>query len=346
MSIKAARHEAARQFTISPDCISDRDFAAALATSRIITAPTGFHDSRGREQVVLVRFNPSLALGNAAGDLLALEGMAVTDDPLRESVSAHNVSVAAAVRHVTERNVSTLAVANPGIANPAWCPKLDKTQTYGLVPEQLRDLWNGDFSSISLALARAANFAIDQEGLEGLDVVRVAPSLDSSNASAGIGHMIDNGINLRRVSLIDPVGFAAVKGTKRLREFLSIDGTPYLAANHPLHQAAVETHAAWTARSLKSPANLLYGLRGVSLGGATADLENQAQTLLDNDVSLRAYVAGASEFTTLPGAEQMAAMLEARQVDVKIETIENASHAITMAAGMYARVLSDYIEQK
>lgn len=344
MSIKAARHEAARQFTIPPDCISDRDFAAALATSRIITAPTGFHDSRGREQVVLVRFNPSLALGNAAGDLLALEGMAVTDDPLRESVSAHNVSVAAAVRHVTERNVSALAVANPGVANPAWRPKLEKTQTYGLVPEQLRDLWNGDFSSVSLGLARAAKFTIDQEGLDGLDVVRVAPSLDSSTASAGIDHMIETGVNLRRVSLIDPVGLASATGAKRLKEFLSIDGVPYLNANHPLHRAIIETGAEWLRRSTHSPANLLYGLRGVSLGGAAADLERHAQTLHDNDISLRAYVAGASEFNTAPGAERMANILKAKQVDVKIETIENASHAITMAAGMYARVLSDYIE--
>lgn len=348
MSIKAARHEAARQFTIPPDCISDKDFAAALGLSEIIVAPTGLYDEHDREQVVSVRFTPSLSLGNAAGNLLVLEGMAATDDPTRLSVGAHGLITLAAVRQATKGELMPcrLAVGNPGVADPKRREAVGDDQTYELVKEQYEDLREGDFSSVSRAVHHAAKFVMDKKGLSGLPVHRLAPSLDSSNASAGIGLMVESGMDLRTVSLIDPMGLAADRGGKRLLQFLSVDPKPYLAGNHPSHRSLVENTRQWFARSGRSlSANLTYGLRGVSLGGAASDLYKSAQTLVDNKIALRVYAAGLSEFNTVPSAQAVVDSLAERGVDVKLEVIENASHGMTQSVGPYVLALVQRFEE-
>ena len=157
--------------------------------------------------------------------------------------------------------------------------------------------------------------------------------------------MLDNETDLAWLSLIDPVGLSAEKGWNRSKQFFSIDGQPYLDANHSLHRELIESFPQWIHRSLRSPENALYGMRGVSLGNASKDLDANAQALIDNHVGVRVYAAGASEFDTVPGAIVAVKSLEDKGVNAELKVIEHASHAITMSAGMYALALCDYINQ-
>ncbi len=281
---------------------------------------------------------------DTAEHVLAVEGMAVTDDPQRESSIGHNAGMSAFVKHHTGEDVSIISIGNPGIANPAWRPKLRRDQTYGLTFAQAAELWHGEFNLVSQAFARAAIYAMELEGLNSTaEVVRVAPSLDASTASAGIGHMLDSGINLRRVALLDPVGLSKERGAKRIKQFLGVAAEHYLAANHVFHREIIETGADWAKRTAMSPANLLYGLRGVSLGGAASVLRETADTMREDNVSLRIYAAGASEFDTMPGASETVNDLRWQGVNAELVDIRGSSHAMTMAAGAHGRAVVDYI---
>ncbi len=347
--LQRKRTDAAQELAVPVGIITPEQFHEEMWQSVVRAVPTGFKDHRGRDQVVTVRYNRAFGLAQASRHLLALEGMAVTDDPNRRSVSAHNIIMAADVFRRTNDQVavSTLSIGKPGVAFEPWRPEITNGQTYDLVKEQKADLWDGNFSSIAQAEANAIDYMVHEHPeLQGQDIeaIRIAPSLDTSTASAGVEALLGTDVNLRRIALLDPVGLSAQQGFKRLLEFLSVDGKPYLAANHPLHQALLESNLAWLLRSAHSPANLLYGLRGISLGGATNDLLKARELLAENDVSLRLYAAEQSEFDTLPGVKNaFDALVEAKGKELDVKYIRLAGgHALTMATGTYAKVIEDY----
>lgn len=346
MTETLSHKEVAAQFAIPDDWLTKKEFAKRQARSRVLTVPTGFYDRHDRQQMVMVRTDIS-PNSDTAGHIAVVEGMAVTDDTQRESSIGHNAGMNAFVKHHTGEDISIISVGNPGIANPAWRPKLGKDQTYGLTFAQAAELWRGEFNLVSQALARAAAYAMELEGLNyTTQFIRVAPSLDASSASAGIGHMLDNGIDLRRVALLDPVGLSKERGAKRIKQFLGVAAEHYLAANHTFHRDIIETGADWAKRAARSPANLLYGLRGVSLGGAAGALRETADTMREDDVSLRIYAAGASEFDTVPGAIETVNDLRWQGVNAELVVIDGSSHAMTMSAGAHGRAVVDYINDK
>lgn len=345
MTETLSHKEVAAQFAIPDDWLTKKEFGKRWNRSRVFAAPTGFYDRHDRQQMVMVRTDIS-PNSDTAGHIVGVGGMAVTDDTQRPSTIGHNAGMAAFVKHRTGEDISIISVGNPGVANPAWRPKLGKDQTYGLTLTQAAELYHGEFNLVSLAIARAARYAMEVEGLMGANVVRVGPSLDGSNASAGIGYMLDHDIRLRHVALIDSVGLSKERGIKRMKQFFDIEEPEqYLAANHVFHRAMTETNSDWWRRAIKSPANFLYGLRGVSLGGAAVALLESADTMREHGVSFCAYAAGDGSFETVPGATRTVESLRARGVDARLRVIEGASHAMTMAAGLHGQAIVDYIHQ-
>ena len=329
-----SHHEVAQPYKEIAHSVSDEALDEAVATSHMLSAETGFKVLPNKNQSVPV--NVVRGIGNTT----VLELLAVTDEPGRESTPY----LAGTVGAYTGANV--LTIGNPGVEQSKHSVA-EKGQRNALAMSQARELYSGNFDKVSQAIAHAAMRAMEMEGLEDNDVLIVAPSLAGSVASAGVQHMVNEGVNIRGIGLIDPVGLSEGSGLSRLKQFASVDASaaPYLEANHPKHAEITESTGEWIKRSANSlPANLLYGIRGVSLGGAKGDLLRQADILRENDISLRIYAAGRSEFDTAQAGRETTEELARHGVDADITIIDGASHAMSMAAGMHARVVADFIK--
>lgn len=310
--------------------IPDRHLKDISATSSLYSAETGF-SVRGERQAVPVRV--TRGLGAAAFNIIEL--MAVTDEPGREDGARHSAVIAA----LTRANV--LAVGNPGVEYDKYSV-MEAGQLNELTDDQVRELKKGNFNLVSQAVSNATMEALEREELEGLETYVVAPSLAGSVASAGLGHMLKRGMNLRGAALLDPVGLESRHGLIRIGQFMKTNFSvePYLDANHPLQQ---EIKDPWVDRSKNSlRANFLYGYYGIGTGDARADLLQSAEELRDNNVGLDIYAAVKSEFNTVPMSEQTVEDLLRMGVDARSITLEGASHAMTMMAAMHAEAANGF----
>lgn len=311
---------------------------------------TGFETTTG-EQALPVHIIPGK---KGDGICIQMGGFGWTpggEEPDQDS--AFRAGLMQALREKSGKLPTMVSIGFPGVEQARLLSHYPDGQADELTPIQLEQLQKKDFTAIGQASANALLSLIKSGRLPNDEAITLlAPSLSSSIGASMLRPLLESGVPLNGVALLDPVAVQE----KKFGEL--VKGLTLSATRHPLYLAQNgETYQEYSKHTVATSkaewfkaifggftTNLAYAK---ALGGDgitttfAANSYRLAGDLRDAGVSLDLAFAGGSEYDTLRGAERLLKSLNilrcfgSNTLRLTGRVYPGASHAMTSTQKLF-----------
>ena len=269
----------------------------------VVRTGTRFED--GKEQVlpVSIVYHP-----NSKGIIVQEGGFMHGISPDLPTDTAFRASIA----HTTECTVITVGL--PGVADKKF-RELPEGARNSTTLDQKWGLLFGNMGPVADSMAGAVVETIKQIKAEGQEVILLTPSLTTAIGPAWVKPLLDRGVNVKGLGLIEPVGIKGEDGKHQgaIRLLLNFAKSArhlpkYLAENHELYQKAVDAEKGILKKPQMITGFFRSALYGLAIGsGRTLDTlmqKDTVNTMNNNQTKVVLVSGGQSEFDTFEKTQE------------------------------------------